>query len=446
MPPFNRIPFRIGVFAIVCIGIVLAGRVAHATEVKEVVSPGGITAWLVEDHINPIISIRFAFRGGAALDPAGKEGLARFAAALLDEGAADRDSQTFQRLLEDKSITLRFDTGLDAFRGRLITLTKHADIAVGLLNDALTAPRFDEEPVERIRRQLLAGLRQDEEDPQTQASRALFEQMFAGHPYARPTDGTLETVAGLTREDLFTFVERMMSKDALIVGVVGDVTPATLAPLLDQAFGALPETRSVETVSDVAPSLDGSVTVVDLDVPQSTILFADVGLKRNDPDFYAAYVMNYILGGGGFSSRLYEEVREKRGLAYSVGSYLYPFDHTALMLGQGGTQNARVQETIDVIRAEWSRMAEEGLSEDDLVNAKRYLTGSYPLRFTDSDRIAQMLVGLQLDGLPRTYFDIRNGLIEAVTPADIERAVKRVIDPNRLTFVVAGRPEGLSTN
>jgi len=425
--------------------LILSSVAAQATTIKEVVSPGGITAWLVEDHLNPIITMRFAFKGGAALDPDDRLGLSRLAASLMDEGAGDLDSQAFQRVLEDRSITLRYDSGLDSFRGRLVTLTKHADTAFGLLHDSLTTPRFDAEPVERIRGQILSGLRQDEEDPQTQASRALFKHLYDGHPYSRPADGTLESVAAITQADLTAFTKRMLSKDALIVGVVGDVTPEALGPLLDKAFGALPETRNVGAVSDVKPNLDGSKLLIELDVPQSAILFADQGLKRADPEFYAAYVMNYVLGSGGFTSRLYTEVREKRGLAYSVGSYLYPFDHSALTLGQSGTQTARVQETIDVIRAEWKRFAEDGITSSELDDAKLYLTGSYPLRFTDSSGIAQMLVGLQQDNLGPSYFDDRNAFIDAVTAEDIKRVTARIIDENRLTFVIAGQTSGLKT-
>lgn len=416
-----------------------------AGRVQQVTSPGGVTAWLMEDHLNPIITMRFAFRGGAALDPEGKEGLANFAAALLDEGAAGRDSQAFRRELEDKSVALGYDAGLDAFRGRLTTLVQHAEAAFGLLGDSLTKPRFDEEPVERIRRQILSGLRQNEEDPDVQASRALFEHVFGDHPYARPARGTLESVPGLTRGDLTAFTQRMLARGALVIGVSGDVTPEQLGPLLDTAFGGLPAAQGADAgaVEDVEPRLDGEMIVIEKDVPQSAVVFADLGLKRSDPDFYAAYVMTHILGGGSFTSRLYSEVREKRGLAYSVGSYLYPFDRAGLMAGRAGTQNARAAEAIDVIRAEWRRMAENGVTAEELETAKRFLTGSYPLRFTNTSAVAGMLTGLQMDNLPIDYFDIRNGLVEAVTAEDISRTAARLLDAERMVFAVSGKPEGL---
>lgn len=418
-----------------------------AGRVQQVISPAGVAAWLMEDRLNPVITMRFAFRGGAALDPEGKEGLANFAAALMDEGAAERGSQAFRRELEDKSVTLSYDAGLDSFRGRLRTLTKHADAAFGLLGDSLTQPRFDEEPVERIRRQILAGLRQDEESPGAQAGRALFEHLFKGHPYARPADGTLETVAGLTRGDLQAFARRLPARNALVIGVAGDVTPERLGVLLDKAFAGLPAEQGAVAgaaeIRDVEPRLDGEMIVIEKDVPQSTVMFADMGLKRSDPDFYAAYVMAHILGGGSFTSRLYSEVREKRGLAYSVGGYLYPFDHAGLTLGQSSTQNRRAAEAVEVIRAEWRRMAEGGVTAAELEAAKLFLTGSYPLRFTGNGAVAEMLMGLQLDGLPMDYFDIRNSLIEAVTAGDIARAARRLLDPERMVFAVAGKPEGL---
>lgn len=423
--------------------LALAPLSARAADVKEVTSPGGVTAWLIEDHLNPVINMRFVFRGGAAHDPDGKEGLARLAAGLLDEGAAGRDSRAFQLMLADHAVTLRYDAGLDAFRGRLTMLTEQAETAFSLLGDSLTKPRFDEEPVERIRGQILSLLRQDEEDPDAQAGQALFAHVFDGHPYARPADGTVAGVEAVTREDLHDFAARMLALDTLVIGVAGDITPAQLRPLLDTAFAALPETAEMEEIEDAEPDLDGETIIIEHDVPQSSVVFADMGLKRSDPDFYAAYVMTHILGGGSFTARLYNEVREKRGLAYSIGSYLYAFDRAGLTVGRSGTQNERAAETVDVIRAEWRRMAEDGVTEDELETAKLYLTGSYPLRFTDTGAIASMLAGLQQENLPINYFDIRNIFIEAVTVEDIARTAERLLDADRMVFAISGKPQGL---
>ena len=417
---------------------------ALAVEVERVVSPGGIEAWLVREHANPIISLRFAFRGGAALDPAGKEGLANLASSTMDEGAGELDSQTFQKTLDDKAIRLRFDTGLDTYGGRLQTLTKHRDEAFRLLRLALTAPRFDDEPVERIRAQILVGLKQDEEDPHTIASRALRRTLFPDHPYGRPVDGTAASVQAITADDLRGFVRRRLARDNLIVGVVGDITKDDLAGLLDATFGGLPAEAGPWAVPDRTAGFTGGTQVIERNVPQSAIRYADLGLKREDPDYYTAFVMNYVLGGGGFTSRLYSEIREKRGLAYSVYSGLFPMKASAMLVGGAGTANARVKETLDVLRAEWGRMAEAGITDKELADAKTYLTGAFPLRFTSNGRIAGILVGMQISKLGIDYLKRRNALITRVTQDDIRRVAKKLLDPKRLTVVVVGRPAGLT--
>ncbi len=424
-------------------GVVLP---AQAIEVQRVVSPGGIEAWLVEDHSNPVISFDLSFRGGSALNPQGKEGLANMVAGLIDEGAGDLDSQAFQGVLDDRSISLRFTASQDSFGGELFTLSENRALAFKLLRLALTQPRFDSEPVERIRAQISAGLARSAENPDSIAGRTLRSLFFPDHPYGRPGEGTLDSVAAITVADMRGFVARRFARDTLVVGVVGDIAPEDLASLLDETFLDLPATAQTTAVAETDPQGDGALVVVERDVPQSVVAFGHAGIKRDDRDYYAAYVVNYILGGGGFSSRLYEEVREKRGLAYSVYSYLNPLDRSALVLGGVATQNGRVATSLDLIRQEWRRMAEEGPSESELENAKTFLTGSFPLRFSSSSRISGMLVGMQLQRLGIDYLDRRNSLIEAVTLEDARRAAKRLYDPDKLTVVIVGRPDGIVSN
>ena len=417
---------------------------AAAIEVQRVVSPGGIEAWLVEDHSNPIISLDMTFRGGAALDPVGKEGLANLVSGLIDEGAGDLDSQAFQGQLQDLSIGLSFSAGLDTFSGDLKTLTENRDTAFELLRLALNEARFDEEPIARIRSQILAGLARDSENPRVIVRRTLKKMLFPEHAYGRPVSGTTESVTGLTVKDLRRFTAERFARDVLVVGVVGDITAKELAGLLDDTFLGLPATAAPVDLADTTPSGEGGVIGVEKDLPQSVVVFGHEGIARADPDYYAAYVVNYILGGGGFSSRLYKEIREKRGLAYSVYAYLNPLDHAALVMGGVATQNERVSESLDLIRAEWRRMAEDGPSEEELRDAKIYRTGSFPLRFSSSGRISGMLIGMQLNHLGIDYLDRRNALIEAVTLDDARRVATRLYDADKLTVIVIGRPEGVT--
>ncbi|HBC08545.1 MAG TPA: peptidase M16 [Rhodospirillaceae bacterium] len=427
--------------ALAAVVFVLYTVPAKATQIERVVSPGGIEAWLVEDHLNPIISLHLAFRGGSALDPEGKEGLANMVSTLLDEGAGDLDSKAFQQTLEDKSITLRFSAARDSFGARVQVLTEYRDLAFDLLRQAMTKPRFDAEPVSRLRAQLLANLRHESEDADAIAGKTLMKTLYPDHPYGRPTGGTLESVAAIQVADMRAFVKERLALDTLAIGVVGDITAKELAPLLDKTFGALPAKAAPWKIAEVAPKVAGRTIVIEKPLKQSNILFADRGLMRKDPDFYTAYVMNHILGGGGFTSRLYTEVREKRGLAYSVYTYLHPMDRSAIYVGGAGTANARVAETLKVVRDEWAKLAKDGVTEAELTAAKQYLTGSFPLRFTATERIAAMLVGMQTEDLGIDYLDKRNSYIEAVTLDDIRRVARKLLHPDDLTVVVVGEPK-----
>jgi len=423
--------------------VVFAPLQAWAVDVERVVSPGGIEAWLVQDHSNPVVSMRLAFEGGSELDPSGKSGLSNLAASTMDEGAGDLDSQTFQQILADQSITLRFEAGLDRFSGQVKTLTENLDQSFDLLRLALTQPRFDEEPVARLKSQIIAGIRADSEDPGKLAYDALFAAFFPAHGYGRDSNGTAESVKALGPDDLRGFVKTHLARANLIVGVVGDVSPERLGLLLDKAFGALPDKPSVERGGDIAPQATGSLQVIERNIPQSTIVFGHGGLKRDDPDYYAALVMNHILGGGSFTSRLYDEVREKRGLAYSVGSSFYPLDHAGLVVGSAATENARVSETIDVIRAEWARMAAGDVSTAELKDAKTYISGAFPLTFTSTGAIARVLVAMQLNKLGIDYLDKRKDYIGAVSLADVKRVAAKYLHPDLLDIVVVGKPAGV---
>ncbi|WP_439515546.1 M16 family metallopeptidase [Oceanibaculum nanhaiense] len=417
---------------------------AQAIEIKRVVSPGGIEAWLVEDHTNPIIALQAGFRGaGSTADPDGKAGLAGMTADLLTEGAGDMDSQAFQKKLADLSISLGFSASQDGISGGLRTLTENRDTAFEMLRLALTQPRFDPEPVARVRGQMLVGLKREREQPGSIASRAFWTSAYPDHPYGRRGSGTPESVATLTADDLKQAVGQRFSRANLLVGVVGDITEEELAPALDRIFGTLPAETALPEIPEIQPAFAGDLMVIDRTMPQSTVLFGQRGLKRDDPDYFAAAILMEIMGGG-FGSRLTEEIREKRGLAYSVSAGLAPMDHSAAIAGSVGTANARVAESIALVRQEWQRMAAEGPTEAEVADAKAYLTGSYWLSLDGSGRIASMLVAIQRENLGIDYLERRAGLIEAVTMADLKRLSASLFDPKALTFVIVGQPEGVT--
>lgn len=427
--------------AVVAAGV--ASKPAGAVDVVKITSPGGIKAWVVVDKTTPILTISFAFRGGAVRDPAGKEGLAKMVTNLLDQGAGDLDAQALQRQIEDMSIRFSISASRDSVLGSLRTLASRKDDAFRLFALMMTKPRFDKEAVARVRRQLVNVAIRAEKKPSTIAARSFMARAYPHLPYSRPSGGTPKSLAAITDADLRGFVKGTFARDNLVVGVVGNVDPKEVGPWLDRMFGALPAKSAPLTVKWTAPKLDGKVHVVPFDVPQSQIVFGQAGLKRHDKDFIPAFVMNRILGRGSFTSRLYTEVREKRGLAYGIYTVLSPMDYSALYYGSTATTNAAAGQVIRIVRAEWEKMAKEGVTAEELAAAKKYLTGAYPLYFSEAKGLASTLVAAQLDDLPSDYFNKRNSYIEAVTVDDIKRVAKRLLKEKQLTFVVVGKPKGL---
>ncbi len=419
--------------------VLTASYDAQAVTVEEVTSPGGIKAYLAQDHTNPIIGLSFLLQGGAALDPDAKLGLSGMATALLDEGAGDKDSLAFHSELEDRAISLGFSADRDAVLGSVSTTTQASSVAFEMLNLAMTQPRFDSEPTERVRRQIQVRLKSESENPNRIASRTLMAALFAGHPYGRLESGTPETVAAITTDDLKQWIKTRLAKDRLIVAAVGDITPAQLGQALDKIFGNLPATtKLVATLPAASVSRKGQEINVEKALPQSIISIGQPGIKRSDPDWYVAQVLDYSFGGGSFASRLMDEVREKRGLAYSVSSSMQAFDAAGLVMVGVGTRNDQAQQSLDVIRAEFKKIQKDGLTEAELNDAKQYLTGAWPLRFSSTGRIADTLVAVQKDKLGLDYLDKRNNYINSVTLSDTKRVAAKLYQPDALTVVVVG--------
>lgn len=416
-----------------------------AVEIVEVTSEGGITAWLVEEHSIPFVALDIRFKGGASLDAPGKRGAIHLMTGLLEEGAGDRDARAFAAEAEALAARFKFDVYDDTLLVSASILTETREASLELLRSALTEPRFDADAVERVRGQVLSIIRSDSTDPNAIASERFDALAFGDHPYGSSRNGTLESVAALTREDLLAAKDRVMARDRVHVAAVGDITAEELGPLLDRLLGGLPA-EGAEQPGRAQVRLDGGVHLVPFETPQSVVIFGHEGIERFDPDFFPAYVLNQVLGDAGYSSRLMTEVREKRGLTYGIGSYLVPMDHAELYLGQFASANERVAEAIEVVRAEWARAAAEGVTAEELEKAKTYLTGSYPLRFDGNANIAGILSGMQAEGLPIDYVETRNAQIEAVTLEEVKRVAARVLRPDELTFVVVGSPVGLEAS
>jgi zinc protease len=417
---------------------------SRTVNVQQLVTPRGVTAWLVEDYAVPLLSLDFAFKGGASQDPPGKTGAATMLAALLDEGAGDLDSQAFQQALDEKAIEISFNCDRDYIGGRMRTLIRNVDRAGELLRLAINAPRLDEAPIARVREQLSAGLRHEANDPGSLAGRIWRARSFPGHPYGAPTNGTLESLPAIARADLVSLQRNLVTRGALYVGIVGAIDAERAARLIDLIFADLPSNGAISQVKDASFSGTGTTEIVDLDVPQSTIRFGRPSFARHDPDYMTSVLLAHILGGGtGLSSRLFREVREKRGLAYSVSTSVSALDHASFLHGGTSTKNERAKESLDVIAAEILDVSGNGPTEEELVKGKKYLVGSYPLRFDTSAKIAGQLVHIQLDGFGPEWMIERNRLIEAVTMEDARRVAKRLFGDGAMSVAVVGRPVGL---
>lgn len=416
-----------------------------ASKIEAITSPGGIKAWLVREPSVPIVALDYAFTGGANADPADKPGVATMASSLLDEGAGKLDSRAFQEMLEERAVQLGFAVNRDQFRGSLHTLSANLDEAVDMLRLALTEPRFDDEPVARIRDQLQAQLIRNSTNPNDIANRAWWAAAFPGHPYGRPSNGTRESLAAITVDDLKAYVRSVFARDTLTISIVGDLDAEKAGQVIDRIFGGLPEKSKLAPVPPATMQGLGERIVVNLDVPQTVINFGAPGLARTDPDFFAGYIVNHIYGGGTMSSRLYHEVREKRGLAYGIRSSLVWMDAANILSGGTATRGDRAAETLSLIEQETMRMAAEGPTQEEFDKAKAYLKGSYPIAFDTSSKIAGQLVQIQLDKLGIDYPEKRNAMIDAVTLADAKRVAKRLLDTKMLTLVV-GRAQGLSSS
>lgn len=436
-------PLGTGVAALF-LALVALALPAHAMDIKRVVSPGGIEAWLVEDHKVPVLALEWAFDGAGGTDPKGKEGLANLVSTTLDEGAGPYDSQTFQARLQDNAIALGFDAGRDGFTGSLRTLSDRRDEAFDLLRLALTEPHFAPEAIDRMRGSIMASLKRDLGDPNYVARRQFYASAFPEHPYGDEIRGTLDSLPAITPDDLRRFTTSQFGRDRLVVAAAGDIAPDDLAKALDRIFGTLPAKAAVPRIPDATMKGGGETILIPRPTAQTVMLMGQPGVKRDDPDWYAASVMNYVLGGGGFGSRLMEEVREKRGLSYGVYSYLIPMDHAALVMAGGSTVNAKAGQALDIMRQEWARMAAEGVTAQEMADAKTYLTGSFPLQLGSTQSIARILLQVERDRLGIDYLNQRDRYINGVTQDDIKRVAKRLLDPASLLTVLVGKPEGVS--
>ena len=413
----------------------------HDVDVREITSPGGISAWLVSDSTVPIVVMRAYWRGGSALESENLIGVTSVMADMMTEGSGSLDANAFKERLQELNMSVGFGSGWDGVAMSLRTLSENLEPAIEMARLALNEPRFDAEPLARIKRQMLVGLRTRETNPSYIANLALDQALYPDHPYARRT--SRETVEALNRQALQARRAEVFNRANLMVTIVGDIEETTAGQMLDRIFGALPQGAPPPSVPEATLRPPTPLIVRELPQPQSLVLFAGPGIQDEDPDWVPLAVANYIFGGGGFSSRLMNNVREQRGLVYGIGTSPSVRDYSAVIRGSAQSENGDVREAIEITRAEMARLYNEGATQAEVDDAITYLTGSFALDLDSNAKIASVVHGYQTAGRDITYINRRNDLIRAVTRDDVNRVIRRLFNPDNFTFVVVGQPEGL---
>ncbi len=430
-------PIKTALMLLVAMLPLLIVNQAGAVDIQKFTTPKGIEVYLVENYTSPLITVSFSFEGGSSQDPTDKIGAARMLSTMLDEGSGDIKSKEFQAKEEELGVEIGFSAGRDYFTGTMQTLGENSMQAFELLRLAINEPRFDAAPIERMRQALLLGLNRSKTRPQSIAAKTLRHALFKKHPYANSTRGSIEGISAVQRNDLIATHRRLFVKSGLVIGVVGAINSAELAPVIDQVFASLPQKSDMQIVPEITPEFGQDIRE-NMDIAQTLVNFAFPGVKRSHPDFFAAYLANHILGGGTFSSRLYNEVREKRGLAYSVYSHIATNSHTAYTIVGSATSSKRVDETIKIIRDELKKMADKGPTAQELAAAKKYIIGSYAIRNLDTSlKVASVLVAIQQIDLGIDYIDKREAIIDSVSLEDVKRMANEMLK-QKPTLVIVG--------
>lgn len=422
---------------------VFALPVFAATDIQTLTTKRGIDAWLVEDHNIPFVALEIRIKGGTSIEPMDQRGIVNLMMGLLEEGSGEMDARAFSMARDSLAANFGYDAYSDAVSISARFLTENRDQAIALLRQSIVDPRFDQDAIDRVRGQVESIIQSQEKNPDEMVSRAWDSEAYGNHPYASQDIGTADTLATITATDLKDIHRDIMVQDRVIVSAVGDISAAELSDLIDDLLGDLPISSPLPFPDRAVIGLKSGVRVIPFETPQSVILFGSEGINRNDPDFFAAFVLNTIFGGGNFENRLMIELREKRGLTYGVGTYLSSRDYADLFVGKFATANDRVGEAIQVVQDVWRDIAANGVTQDELDQAKTYLTGAYPLRFDGNAKIANILIGMQYDGLTPDYVKNRNDVINAVSLQDVKRVAERVIQPEALRFMIVGSPQGL---
>jgi len=419
---------------------------ASSAKIQNVETKLNTNIWLIEDNSLPIISFKIAFRhAGSAYEPIGKSGTSNLLSNMLNKGAGKYSNLELKKILEDNAIYINFTLDKDNLYANLSTLKENKDKAFEILSLMLTKPLFDKKTFIRVKSQALDSVKKKMEKPNYIADLRWIEESFAGHQYGLPTRGYPETIENITIDDLKKFMNEHISLSNAVMSIVGNISKSETTSLFNQYLSKLPVTP-VEAKKTDCPGIayirqlpEGRTIHIKKDIPQSVVIFGTNGISYADKDFYAAHIMNYILGGGGFESRLMNEIREKRGLAYSVYSFLTTMSYTSLLKGGLGTRNEKLDEALDVLKAEFKKMQKNGITSDELNSAKSYLTGSFHIHLDSNQKLVDFISFIQLEELGIDFMAKRNNYINKVSLEDVNRVAKRLLNPEDLIITIVGK-------
>jgi zinc protease len=409
---------------------------AAALEIKRSVLSDGAVLLVSEQHQLPMVTVTIAFDAGARRDPAGKAGLASLTASSLTLGTRDMSATQFNQKVDFMGSSISVGAGADYAQASFTSLRKYEDATLALLAAALAEPALSDAEIVRKRDERVAHIRANEEQPDYVAGVTFHKALYGNGPYGHPSEGTAESVAKLTPADVREFYHAHYKIAGAVIAVVGDVTTDEVKTKLEKAFGPLKGTvppQAAPPAPRVAPGIHP--TLVDRNVVQATLILGGGGIARSNPDYYRLQVMNYILGGGGFASRLMKSVRSNKGLAYGISSGFDAGKFAGSFAVDTQTKNKSANEALQLILEQLRDIQEHPVSDTELASAKKYLIGSFPLKLDRQSSIAGFMLQVELYGLGLDYAERYPKLIGAVTKDDIQRVAKRYLHPDALILV-----------
>jgi len=429
----------ISLFLIILCSFMIGTNADAALLGKRIVLENGMLLLLSERHTIPSVTINMLIKAGQVLEPSDKAGLAYITAGLLTEGTKKRSSSQIAEEIEFVGGGIGASGGDDSASVNLTILKKDLDLGLDILSDILLNPVFSEEEIIRKVRETKASIEKEKENPSAVAGKEFAKTVFGDHPYGRPTEGLPETLDRIVRDDIVKFHAAHYIPNNTIMAVVGDVTEKEIVSKLNRY---LKDWKKREVVNPVFPPVkplsQKIVKPIDKKITQANIVLGHIGIERENPDYYAAYVMNYILGGGGFTSRLMDNIRDNKGLAYDVHSYFAPMKYSGYFNVGVQTKNESAKVAIEEVLKEMERIRSVPVTDKELEDAKAYLTGSFPLKLDTNKKIAGMLTAIEFFNLGLDYPDRYPKMINALTKDEILRVARKYLNPDNYTMVVVG--------